>query len=339
MPRPAEERVLEVAAEVAGERVLGVTLGRAPALTAMAAQRPRARVVCWVRDQFRASQFENSPPNLAVVCAADPPAEAIDLAVLPFTMHGEAELTRETLQEATDRLELGGTLVTSTDNPRDSWLRQQMDALFKGVRRRPFDDAVVYAATKSEPLRKRRDFSCEFVYRDGERLLRAVTRPGVFSHRHVDPGARQLLAAAAVGPEDRVLDIGCGAGTVAIALAARAPTAHVHAVDSDTRAVECTRRGAELNDLANLTVELNAFGGYEGAGSYDLVVTNPPYYADFQIAARMTDAAYESLRPGGRMLVVTKAPAWYEEYLATRRWRGLEIAASKRYSIVGATRG
>lgn len=339
MPRPAEERVLEAAADMDGQRILGVTLGRAPALAVLASQRPDAHVVCWVRDQFRASLFGSAPANLSVVCAADPPDEPIDLAVLPLTMHGEAELTRETLQEAAYRLEIGGTLVASTDNPRDSWLRQQMDALSKGVRVQRFDDAIVYSAKKTEPLRKRRDFSCEFVYRDGDRLLKAVTRPGVFSHRHVDPGARQLLAAAEIEPGMRVLDIGCGAGTVAMALAAREPSATVHAVDSDTRAIECTRRGAMLNGLANVTVELNAFGGYEGSGMYDLVVTNPPYYADFQIAARMVDAAEVSLRLGGRMLVVTKAPEWYEEYLATRRWRGAQIAASKRYSIVAAVRG
>jgi 16S rRNA (guanine1207-N2)-methyltransferase len=342
MPRPAEERALQVATDIAGQRVLGVTLGRARALTAIATQRPDATVLCWVRDQFRASQIETSPPNFEVACAADPPPDLqgtpIDLAVLPFTMHGEAELTRETLQEAAHRLELGGTLVASTDNPRDTWLRQQLEAITGGVRAHNFADAVVYSATKREPLRRRRDFSCEFVYRDGERLLRALTRPGVFSHRHVDPGARQLLAAAAVGPGERVLDIGCGAGTIAIALAAREPTATVHAVDSDTRAVACVRRGAELNGLTNLTVELNAFGGYEGSGSYDLVVTNPPYYADFQIAARMTDAAHQSLRPRGRMLVVTKAPEWYPERLASRLWRSVEITPSKRYSIVSATR-
>ena len=339
MPRPAEQRVLDVASDASGQRVLGLTLGRAPALVEIASQRPDARVVCWVRDQFRASLLTDLPENLTVVCAADPPAETIDLAVLPTTMHGEAEFTRETLQAAIDRLEIGGTLVASTDNPRDSWLRQQMDALFKGVRLHRFDDAVVYAATKTEPLRKLRDFSCEFVYRDGQLLLKAVTRPGVFSHRHVDPGARQLLAAAGVKPGMRVLDIGCGAGTIAMALAAREPSAKVHAVDSDTRAIECTQRGAELNGLTNVTVELNAFGSYEGSGRYDLVVTNPPYYADFQIATRMVEAAFESLRPGGRMLVVTKTPEWYEEYLATRRWRGVEIAASKRYSIVAAVRG
>ena len=59
----------------------------------------------------------------------------------------------------------------------------------------------------------RRDFSCVFVYRDGQRLLKAVTRPVVFSHRHVDPGARQLLAAAEVGPGMHGLDIGGGTRT------------------------------------------------------------------------------------------------------------------------------
>lgn len=337
MPRPAEERLLEVASGFAGDRILGVTLGRADALASMAACRPDARVVCWMRDQYRASLVEKAPANLSVVCAADPPEGPIDLAVLPFTMHGEAELTRETLQEATHRLEIGGVLVAATDNPRDTWLAQQMNALFKGVRPHRFNDAVVYTATKAEPLRRRRDFSCEFVYRDGEHLLKAVTRPGVFSHRHIDPGARQLLAAAEPAPGDRVLDIGCGAGTIAMAIAARVPATHVHAVDSDARAVHCARRGVEVNGLTNVTVELNAFGGYEGVGGYDLAVTNPPYYADNQIAARMVEAAHHSLRAGGRLLCVTKAPEWYEENLSPDRWRGLEIAPSKRYFVVSAT--
>ncbi|TWT98121.1 Ribosomal RNA small subunit methyltransferase C [Botrimarina colliarenosi] len=338
MPHPAEERVLEIAADFAGDRILGVTIARAAALAELATARPSARVVGWLRDQYRASLVSDGPDNLQIVCAADPPDDQIDLAVLPSSMRGEAELTRETLQEALHRLRIGGVLVAASDNPRDAWLRQQMDALLPGVRLHRFADAVVYSATKKQPLRKRRDFSCEFPYRDGDRLLKAVTRPGVFAHRRVDPGARQLLAAAVVGAGERVLEIGCGAGTVALALAAREPTAHVHAVDSDARAVECTERGVALNGLANVTVELNAFGDYRDAGVYDLAVTNPPYYADNQIAARMLDAAHESLRPGGQLLAVTKTPAWYETQLATIAWRGVRFTESKRYWIVAATR-
>ena len=51
-----------------------------------------------------------------------------------------------------------------------------------------------------------------------------------------------------------MLDIGCGAGVVALAAAVCGEGVAVHAVDSSARAVECTRRGAELNGLGNVSV-------------------------------------------------------------------------------------
>ncbi len=174
---------------------------------------------------------------------------------------------------------------------------------------------MLYVGTKTEPLKKLKDFSCEFAFRDRGRLIRAFSRPGVFSHRHIDPGARHLIDAMEVAPDDLVLDVGCGAGTVALAAACRAEGVIVHAVDSSARAVQCTARGAGLNELANLTTELNAGGNYAGAGSYDLALANPPYYAGFRIARHFLTAAHAALRPGGRIIVVTKHPARYEEHL------------------------
>lgn len=336
--RPAEARALEVAREFPGERLLGVTLGGPGALGALAGERPEAGAVCWMRDQFRARRLSDAalPVNLRVECAADLPEGPYDLAVLPFSMRGDAELTRETLQAALDRLDLGGLVVTSTDNPRDAWLRQQADALETGVRMWRFDDAVVYAFTKKRLLKKRRDFACEFPFRDRGRLLTAVTRPGVFSHRHVDPGARRLLDAAEVAPGDRVVDIGCGAGTVAMGLAARESSAWVLAVDSDTRAIQCTMRGAELNGLDNVVALLDASGEYPDPGTFDLAVTNPPYYADHQIAAKMVAAAGRSLRPGGRLVAVTKTPNWYRERLPDSGWGDVQLESAKGYWVVSA---
>jgi 16S rRNA (guanine1207-N2)-methyltransferase len=189
--------------------------------------------------------------------------------------------------------------------------------------------------TKQEPLKKVKDFRSEFVFRDGENLIKAVSRPGVFSHRHIDPGARHLLEAAHVRPGMRILDIGCGAGTVSLGVAAREPAAQVVAVDSNARAVECTQIGAELNGLSNIITEMNASGEYSDLGSFDLALANPPYFADFEIAARFVQAAHNSLRVGGQLLLVTKAPNWYEEHLHPQ-WRDVQIEPSKRYFIVMA---
>jgi 16S rRNA (guanine1207-N2)-methyltransferase len=315
-------------------------MGRAQAALAFASERIGARIVCWFLDQHQqqlAVVRANLPSNLVLVCQSDFPEEEFDLAVLPFSMRGEAELTRDLLQTAFECLRLGGKLVAATDNPKDEWLREQLAVLANKVTKHSFDDAVAYVVTKQEPLKKLKNFQAEFMFRDGERLIKAVTRPGVFSHRHIDPGARQLIDAAEVRPSMRILDIGCGAGTVGLALAAREPSAHVHAVDSNARAVECTRIGAELNGLTNVTAELNASGEYADAGAFDLALANPPYFADFEIAERFVNAAWRSLKLGGQLLLVTKSPQWYEEHLAAE-WRDVQIVPSKRYFVVHATK-
>ena len=335
--RPAEQRALEIARTIAGERILSTTLGRAQAAHELAIERPGARVACWFLDQHqqRLATAERQLANLSLSCEPDLPEQEIDLAVLPFSMRGEAELTRDLLQSAIQRLKLGGKLVAATDNPRDDWLREQLGIWFKKVTKHAFDDGVVYVVTKQEPLKKVKNFRAEFVFRDGDNLITAVSRPGVFSHRHVDPGARHLLEAAEVRPGMRILDIGCGAGTVSLALAKREPTAQILAVDSNARAVQCTQLGAELNGLAHITTELNASGEYVDPGSFDLALANPPYFADFEIALRFVQAAHNSLRVGGQLLLVTKAPSWYEENLQAD-WREVEIVPSKRYFVVVA---
>lgn len=333
--RPAEARALEVARLFRSETVLAVTEGRPIAARQIAAEWPEARVGCWFRDVYRAGlAAQGDPPaNLKIECASDPPAGAVGLALLSFSMQGEAELTRETLQEAAARLVEGGVLVAATNNPRDRWLAQQVEKALGPPRVHAFDDAVVYTAMRRGPLGRLRDFACEIVFRDRGRLLTAVSRPGVFSHRRVDPGARRLMDTAEVGFGELVLDLGCGAGTVAIALAAREPSARVHAVDSDTRAVACTQRGAALCGLTNVTAELSATGPQRDAGGYDLVVTNPPYYAGDEIAARMLAAALRALRPAGRLVVVTKHANWYEEHLPAEGWRDVSAHDAKGYTL------
>jgi 16S rRNA (guanine1207-N2)-methyltransferase len=340
-PRRAEQRALDAAANVAAASVLCTTLGRAQAAAALARDRPQAKVCCWFLDlyqqQVAAGGGAEQAPNLTLPCQPDPPQASFDLAVVPLARTGEAELARDVLQSACQRLRIGGALVTAVDNPHDHWLRRQLSEWFDKITAQVHDDAVVYLTHKTTEPRKWKDFRCEFVFRDRGRLIRTVSRPGVFSHRRIDPGARQLLATAEIHGGERVLDLGCGAGVVGLALAAREPTAKVHAVDSHARAVECTLAGAGLNALSNLTAELNASGVIGEPGSFDMVVANPPYYADFRIAAAFLATALRSLRPGGRVLLVTKNPAWYLQSMPDV-WRNVAAAPSKRYHIVSAVR-
>jgi 16S rRNA (guanine1207-N2)-methyltransferase len=81
------------------------------------------------------------------------------------------------------------------------------------------------------------------------------TDRGVFSAERVDPGTRLLLLEAPFPPPTGdLLDLGCGYGPVALALARRAPAARVWATDVNRRALSLTSANAHALGLENVTV-------------------------------------------------------------------------------------
>lgn len=80
-----------------------------------------------------------------------------------------------------------------------------------------------------------------------------LTDRGVFSHGHLDTGTSLLLREAPPAPTSgQLLDLGCGSGAIALALARRSPAATVWAVDVNRRALELTAANAERNGIDNV---------------------------------------------------------------------------------------
>ncbi len=81
------------------------------------------------------------------------------------------------------------------------------------------------------------------------------TDRGVFSRGRLDVGTslllRHPLPLAATGD---LLDLGCGSGPIALAMAKRAPAATVWAIDVNERARELCARNAERNSTTNVRV-------------------------------------------------------------------------------------
>jgi 16S rRNA (guanine1207-N2)-methyltransferase len=224
-------------------------------------------------------------------------------------------------------------MYVSTENRRDTWFRDVLGSIFRKLERRACSKGALYVGTKTDPLKKIKNYSCEFAFNDRGRLIRAYSRPGVFSHRRLDSGARRLIEEMQINAGARVLDIGCGAGVVALAAACRSEGVAVHAVDSNARAVECAARGAALNELSNLTTELNAAGNFANSGKYDVALANPPYYSDFRIARHFLIVGHDALRAGGKILVVTKRPDWYAENMP-QLFEDVMIAERKNYFLI-----
>lgn len=363
-PRPQEQLLIDRLDRLLPQRTICTTAGRGQFARELARRltdlspRPRLggesqgegasapndsplEVLCLFQDLYPLQQAQrdlmDAPPNLHFICQSDFPIVDADLAVIVASAHGVADLTRDLLQQAHEQLTPRGQMLAAIDNPEDQWLHGELKKLFAKVTREPCDEGVVYSAIKTTPLAKQKNYSAEFAFRDGKRILFLHSRPGVFSHRRLDVGARALINAMEIHPKMRVLDLGCGSGAVGIAAGLRQPDAEVWAVDSNPRAVECTELGAKRNAVANLTTRLDADGSNIPSGYFDLVLANPPYYSHYRLAELFLRTAAKSLNERGELLLVTKAPAWFRENLP--EWfRDVDERLQKEYHVFACRR-
>ena len=74
----------------------------------------------------------------------------------------------------------------------------------------------------------------------------------------------------------RVVDLGTGSGAIALAIQSQRPDAHVEAVDRSADALTVAAANARR---LGLRVAFREACWLDGAGRYDLVVSNPPYVA------------------------------------------------------------
>ena len=97
---------------------------------------------------------------------------------------------------------------------------------------------------------------------------------GVFNHGELDWGTRVLIENAQVPTGGVLLDLGCGGGAIAVALAKLRPDAQVWAVDVNERAIEVARRTVKLNELSNVRVV--TVGDVPADLQFDAIWSNPP---------------------------------------------------------------
>ncbi len=103
-----------------------------------------------------------------------------------------------------------------------------------------------------------------------------TTASGVFSGEGLDQGTAVLLRSHTPRPgARRMLDLGCGFGVIAVALASAAPDARVDAVDVNGRALDLTQRNAAANDVGD-RVRASLPDEVAEDVRYDEIWSNPP---------------------------------------------------------------
>lgn len=328
----SDRLVADYTADLKGPEVLVVLIHGTTLASALRTARPDLNFTFWTPEHFffRTLQKYHGDTGTAtsagagkstLVCTPDLPPGPFDEVLFPTFCGDPSEQAQDLLQMIHQRLRSGGRLVASTNNPKDKWVQSQLRLIFPNVVVNKQKHGVAFVATKTSELKKVRGFRARSAFRQGEKLVYVETRPGVFSHRRIDGGARALIKSLAFLKGDgagsaefnpkKIIEMGCGCGAVSLAAAVEYPQARILAVDSDARAIECTQVSAKLNNITSVETLLTSDGVIPEQKTWDLLLGNPPYYSDYRISELFLQAAKNGLRSGGRIHLVTKLLDWH----------------------------
>jgi len=165
--------------------------------------------------------------------------------------------------------------------------------------------------------------------------LSLTTTPGLFSPNRIDAGTRAMLDCVQFLPNDRVLDLGCGYGTVGILAARLIGPQNVFLIDNDPAAVKCATANAVTNHCLDLSVTLSdGFRDFDETG-FTKILSNPPYHSDFSVPRHFIMKGFNRLTVGGQMWFVTKRDTWYRNRLRAI-FGGVKVVEVNSYFVLMA---
>lgn len=131
-----------------------------------------------------------------------------------------------------------------------------------------------------------------------------VSDYGVFSKDKIDYGTRTLLDVMDISDQKkRLLDVGCGYGTIGIALKKIYPYLEVEMVDVNERAIHLANESIKYNNLQDIVAYKSCV--YENVkGSFDIIVSNPPIRAGKKVVFEILEGAYHFLNKSGELIIV-----------------------------------
>jgi 16S rRNA (guanine1207-N2)-methyltransferase len=151
-----------------------------------------------------------------------------------------------------------------------------------------------------------------------------VAHGGVFAGTSLDQGTRVLLEAmdAAVPTARVAVDLGCGNGVIAAAIARRRPSLKVIATDVE---VLRTDAGDELAE-----------------GSAQLVLCNPPFHADTTVTTDAAEAMFRNaatiLQSGGELWCVWNSHLRYRPVLERLVGSTREVTRTPKFTVTASRR-
>ena len=158
------------------------------------------------------------------------------------------------------------------------------------------------------------------------------TDRGVFSHGHVDTGTALLLREApAPASSGDLLDLGCGAGAIALTLALRSPDSTVWAVDTNERARALTASNARRAGVE--PVHVRAPHEVPADVRFTTIWSNPPIRIGKAALRELLTGWLDRLTDDGIAVLVVQKHLGAD---SLHRWlRGEGYATTRRASRAG----
>jgi 16S rRNA (guanine1207-N2)-methyltransferase len=175
--------------------------------------------------------------------------------------------------------------------------------------------------------------------------LTVCAHGAAFAGAKVDRGTRALLAAlpGAVPEAATALDLGCGTGVLAAALATARPGLQVVAADQSAAAVASAAATAAANGVTDrIRVVRDDAAATLAEGSVDLVVCNPPFHLGVAVsetaAERLFAGAARVLRPGGELWCVFNSHLPHRDALRRIVGPTRQVTRDPTFTVTASTR-
>lgn len=190
-------------------------------------------------------------------------------------------------------------------------------------------------------LQKNVNFSLEKWWHSfSSHSLTIKTLPGVFSRDGLDIGSALLLDAI---PPDaikgNILDIGCGCGILAAALAKQNPAIQLTLCDVNAAALAASQATLAANNITGKVIASNMFS--EITTRFDLIVSNPPFHEGINVNLAATESllhnARQHLTLNGQLYIVANAFLPYPKMLDATFGNHQVIAQTNKFKVYQAT--
>ena len=169
------------------------------------------------------------------------------------------------------------------------------------------------------------------------RELTLITASGVFAADWLDRGTAVLLRTSPIPQgSPRILDLGCGYGPIALAIALHCPGAVIDAVDVNERALALCRENAEALGVADRVRVLRP-EQVEPDVRYDEIWSNPPIRIGKQSLHELLLSWLGHLAPDGvARLVVGKnlGSDTLQRWLIEQGYSCERVASSKGFRVL-----